>query len=55
MNENDLICWRRDHSKGCNAKSINLLTAFYHTQLPSFSEALRVPASFECVKNGSLP
>jgi hypothetical protein len=48
--ENDLICWHWDHSKGCNEKGINLLTAFYHTQLPSASEALRVPVIFECVK-----
>jgi hypothetical protein len=39
-----------DHSKGRNEKGINLLTAFYYTQLPSASEALRVAVSFECVK-----
>ena len=30
--ENDIICWHWDHSKGRNEKGINLLTAFYHTQ-----------------------
>jgi hypothetical protein len=30
--ENDLICWHYDHSKGRSVKGINLLTAFYHTQ-----------------------
>jgi hypothetical protein len=48
--ENELICWHWDHSKGRNEKGINLLTAFYHSQLPAESEALRVPVAFECVK-----
>jgi len=48
--ENDLICWHWDHSKNRNEKGINLLTAFYHTRSPIFSDALRVPVSFECVK-----
>ncbi|MDR2118880.1 MAG: IS701 family transposase, partial [Tannerellaceae bacterium] len=30
--ENDLISWHLDHSKGRNEKGINLLTAFYYTQ-----------------------
>jgi hypothetical protein len=41
--ENELISWHRDHSKGRNEKGINLLTAFYHTQCPEAAEALRVP------------
>jgi hypothetical protein len=41
--ENDLICWHWDHSKNRNEKGINLLTAFYHTQLPTESETLRIP------------
>ncbi|MDR2058139.1 MAG: transposase [Dysgonamonadaceae bacterium] len=48
--ENDLISWHWDHSKGRNEKGINLLTAFYPTQSLSASEALRVPVAFECVK-----
>ncbi|MDR0573281.1 MAG: IS701 family transposase, partial [Tannerella sp.] len=48
--ENDLICWHWDHSKGHNEKGINLLTAFYHTQAPTVAESLRVPIAFECVK-----
>ena len=48
--ENDLICWHWDHSKNRNEKGINLLTAFYHTELPTESQALRVPVAFECVK-----
>jgi len=48
--ENDIICWHWDHSKNRNEKGINLLTAFYHTQSSTESEALRIPISFECVK-----
>jgi hypothetical protein len=48
--ENNIICWHWDHSKGRNEKGINLLTAFYHTPSPSGSEELRIPVVFECVK-----
>jgi hypothetical protein len=48
--ENDMICWHWDHSESRNKKGINLLTAFYHTQLPASSVPLRVPVAFECVK-----
>ena len=48
--ENELISWHWDHSKGCKVKGINLLTAFYHTETPTSSEVLRIPVSFECVK-----
>jgi hypothetical protein len=50
MDENELICWHWDHSKGRNEKGINLLTAFYHSQPLDASEELRVPVSYECVK-----
>jgi hypothetical protein len=50
MDENDIICWHWDHSKGRNEKGINLLTAFYHSQALNTSEALRIPISYECVK-----
>jgi hypothetical protein len=29
MDENEIICWYYDHSKGRNIKGINILTAFY--------------------------
>ena len=48
--ENDIICWHWDHSKNCNVKGVNLLTAFYHTESPQSSQPLRVPISFELVK-----
>ncbi|MDR2809098.1 MAG: hypothetical protein LBB84_00880, partial [Tannerellaceae bacterium] len=44
--ENELISWHWDHSKGRNEKGINLLTAFYHTQLPGAAESLRVPVAY---------
>ena len=50
MDENGIICWRRDHSKGRNENGINLLTAFYHSQGLNAPEALRIPVSYECVK-----
>jgi len=48
--ENEIICWHWDHSKGRNEKGINLLTAFYHTESEASSEPLRIPVAFECVK-----
>jgi hypothetical protein len=29
MDENEIICWYYDHSKGWSVKGINILTAFY--------------------------
>ena len=48
--ENELICWHWDHSKGRNVKGINLLSAFYYTQKSTDSEPLQVPVSFETIK-----
>ena len=48
--ENDLICWHWDHSKGRNVKGINLLSAFYHTQRNDQSTSIRLPISFEMIK-----
>jgi hypothetical protein len=48
--ENDLISWHRDHSKGRNEKGIHLLTAFYHTQRTANSEVLRVLIAIECIQ-----
>ena len=38
--ENNMICWHWDHSECRNVKGINLVTAFYHTQSATSSEAL---------------
>lgn len=48
--ENALICWHYDHSKGKNVKGINLLTAFYHSQSKDSDLPLRVPVSFELIR-----
>jgi hypothetical protein len=48
--ENEIICWHWDHSKGRNEKGINLLTAFYHSPSADSSEPFRIPVAFECVK-----
>jgi len=42
--ENDLICWHYDHSKGKSVKGINLVNCLYHSQGES------IPVNFELVK-----
>ncbi|NIV44616.1 MAG: transposase, partial [Gammaproteobacteria bacterium] len=41
--ENDIICWHYDHSKGVTVKGINFLTALY------FSQSVALPVTFELV------
>jgi DDE superfamily endonuclease len=41
--ENELVCWHYDHSKGRNVKGINFMTAFYQT------EHGRLPVGYELV------
>ena len=48
MDENEIVCWHYDHTKGRNVKGINLLTTFYHTQQTE-QEPLRVPIAFDIV------
>lgn len=48
--ENDLVCWHYDHSKGRSVKGINALTAFYVSQKDERLESLRVPVGFELVE-----
>lgn len=47
--ENDLISWHWDHSKGKSVKGVNMLNAFYHTQDPTMSQPLRIPVGFELI------
>lgn len=47
--ENDLICWHWDHSKGRNVKGINLLSAFYVSSKDEDSEPIRIPVMYELV------
>ena len=44
MEENDLICWHYDHSKGRNVKGVNLLNVLYH------SNNYSIPVAFELIK-----
>jgi hypothetical protein len=47
MDENDIICWHWDHTKGCNVKGINLLTCFYTTI--SDGIPVRIPIGYEII------
>lgn len=42
--ENELICWHYDHTKGRSVKGINLVNCLYH------SEEVSIPVNFELVK-----
>ena len=50
MDENDLICWHWDHSKGRNVKGINLLSAFYVCESSQSASCLHIPLSYQAVK-----
>ena len=41
--ENEIICWHYDHSKGRNVKGINFITALYYAQ------GVALPVAFEIV------
>ena len=45
MDENELICWHWDHSKGRNIKGINILSAFYVSPLPADRKSTRLNSS----------
>lgn len=42
--ENELVCWHYDHTKGRSVKGINLLNALYH------SRDVSIPVAFDLVK-----
>lgn len=46
--ENDIICWHYDHSKDCNVKGINFLTALYSNR------GVSLPVAFELVAKTEL-
>lgn len=52
--ENELICWHWDHSKGRNVKGVNLLSAFYYTQKDEKTDSLRLPVAIETIKKTIL-
>lgn len=49
MEENALISWHYDHSKGRSVKGINILSAFYVSQKTPDCEPLCVPVMFELI------
>lgn len=42
--ENEIVCWHYDHSKGKSVKGINILTGLY------YSQGVRVPIVFDLVR-----
>jgi len=50
MDENDLICWHWDHSKGRNVKGINILSAFYVSASSAEDAYLHIPIAYEPIK-----
>jgi hypothetical protein len=53
MDENELICWHYDHSKGRHVKGINWLNCLYHageTSIPIAFELVRKPFVYGDVK-----
>jgi hypothetical protein len=45
--ENEIVCWHYDHTKGRNVKGINFLTALYHSQGVSLPVAFHLVAKTE--------
>lgn len=55
--ENELVCWHFDHSKGRNVKGINFLTALYQTgtvSLPIAFDLVTKPLAYIDEKSGNL-
>jgi hypothetical protein len=48
--ENELVTWHYDHSKGRTLKGIGLLTGFYHAQSAQHSLPLRTPVIYELIR-----
>lgn len=46
--ENDIVCWHYDHTKGKNIKGINIVNFLYHTELGK-DQDISFPLSFEIV------
>ncbi len=42
--ENEIVCWHYDHSKGRTVKGINIIFAFY------YSKRVKVPVAFDLVR-----
>jgi hypothetical protein len=50
MDENELVSWHWDRSKGRNVKGINVLSSFCVSRMDSPEDSLRIPLSFETIK-----
>ncbi len=48
--ENEIICWHWDHSKGRNVKGINFITALYENTDPATGSSQSLPVSFDIVE-----
>ena len=46
--ENDIICWHYDHTKGRNVKGLNILNMLY------YSNKVSIPVGFEIIKKDIL-
>ncbi len=46
--ENDIVCWHYDHTKGQNVKGINIVNFLYHTERPPAQEFC-LPLAYEVV------
>ncbi len=44
--ENDIVCWHYDHTKGCQVKGINFMTALYHSPV---HDGVSLPVGFEII------
>jgi hypothetical protein len=49
MDENDIVCWHWDHSKGRNVKGIGLVTAYYNTTARESEKNPCIPLSYEII------
>jgi hypothetical protein len=47
MDENEIVCWYYDHSKGRNVKGVNILTAFYTAE--NEYGKLQVPIDYQII------
>lgn len=47
--ENEMICWHFDHSKGRTVKGVNILNAYYHSQSDAMDMPLRIPVDFKII------
>lgn len=52
--ENEIVCWHWDHSKGRNVKGINFLTALYENTDPATGSSQSLPVSFDLVEKSEV-